>query len=264
MPPERARSRPPTSVLEPFARYETAARPSSGEVSFRRSSGRSAKLERVRSRTPILLAGTLLALTAVTGCGGSAGNNASHAGATTATSASPQTSTAPATTSSPGLAATPLTAEANSAAAGDIPDNQVFLTFRNTVAGYSMKYPEGWAQQGSGRRVTFRDKNNIVRIVVGNGALPSHAWISRQLALLPGAQIRGKPQTMDAGPNSVVKVVYATESAPSSVTGKRVTLVVDRYYLAEGGKQAVIDLATPRGVDNVDAYRLMIESFQWR
>ena len=48
------------------------------------------------------------------------------------------------------------------------------------------------------------------------------------------------------------------------MTGKRVTLVVDRYYLSHSGKEAIVDLATPQGVDNVDAYRLMIESFRWR
>jgi hypothetical protein len=30
------------------------------------------------------------------------------------------------------------------------------------------------------------------------------------------------------------------------------------------GRVAVVDLGTPRGVDNVDAYRLMIQSFSWR
>src|SRR5436190_54404 len=80
-----------------------------------------------------------------------------------------------------------LQAEANSAAAGDIPDNQVFLVFRNRAAGYSMKYPEGWAQQGSGDRVTFRDKNNIVRIVVGAGAAPSHASVQADVAHLGNA-----------------------------------------------------------------------------
>jgi len=45
--------------------------------------------------------------------------------------------------------------------------------------------------------------------------------------------------------------------------GKRVTLVVDRYELAANGKKATVDLGTPKGVDNVDAYRLMIESFRW-
>jgi hypothetical protein len=61
-----------------------------------------------------------------------------------------------------------------------------------------------------------------------------------------------------------VKVVYSTKSAPNPVTGKRVTLVVDRYYLARSGKEATVDLGTPQGVDNVDAYRLMIDSFRWR
>ena len=61
-----------------------------------------------------------------------------------------------------------------------------------------------------------------------------------------------------------MKAVYTTESAPNSVTGKRVTLVVDRYYLSHAGTEAVVDLGTPQGVDNVDAYRLMINSFRWR
>ena len=39
---------------------------------------------------------------------------------------------------------------------------------------------------------------------------------------------------------------------------------MDRYYLAHGTKRAVVDLGTPVGVDNVDAYRLMINSFRWR
>ncbi len=48
------------------------------------------------------------------------------------------------------------------------------------------------------------------------------------------------------------------------MTGKRVTLIVDRYELAAGGRVAIVDLGTPRGVDNVDAYRMMISSFRWR
>jgi hypothetical protein len=62
----------------------------------------------------------------------------------------------------------------------------------------------------------------------------------------------------------MVKVVYTTRSAPNPVTGKRVTLLVDRYELAKNGKRATVELGTPRGVDNVDAYRMMIESFTWR
>jgi hypothetical protein len=64
---------------------------------------------------------------------------------------------------------------------------------------------------------------------------------------------------------TAVRAVYTTESAPNPVTGKRVLLIVDRYVLpGSGGRIATVDLGTPRGVDNVDAYRMMIESFTWR
>ena len=157
-----------------------------------------------------------------------------------------------------------LQAEANSAATGDIPDNQVFITFRNPAAHYVLKYPEGWAQQGAGGKVTFRDKNNIVRVVVTSGALPTKEGVRGQVGRLSGATLRGSPRQLTIAGTPALALVYATQSAPNPVTGKRVTLVVDRYYLARGGRRAVVDLGTPQGVDNVDAYRLMIESFRWR
>ncbi|MDX6400244.1 MAG: hypothetical protein QOF27_850, partial [Gaiellaceae bacterium] len=186
---------------------------------------------------PFVVAAALL-----TGCGGA--KQSVSTAATTTAAPSPTTTASPATTAA---SPAPLAPEAQAAATGDIPDNQVFLTFRNAAGGYSMKVPEGWAQQGSGAHVTIRDKNNIVRVVVSSGSKPG----------VPGAQqvrISGSP---------ALKSVYRTQSAPNSVTGKRVTLTVNRYYLWHNGKRAVVDLGTPVGVDNVDAYRLMIESFRW-
>lgn len=158
----------------------------------------------------------------------------------------------------------PLQPEPSSAATGDIPDNQVFLTFHDPAAGYSMRYPEGWAQSGGGRTVVFRDKNNIVRVIVSSGPPATVGEVRRETARLSGARLQGAPQALTLNGARAVKVVYTTEGAPNPVTGKRVTLVVDRYYLAHAGKRAIVDLGTPRGVDNVDAYRLMIESFRWR
>jgi len=211
----------------------------------------------------MLLAVLALVVSAVivAGCGGSKRTAAS--GTTTAATTAAKAATTAATSSSSAGGPGALQAEANSAAAGDIPDNQVFLAFSNRAAGYSMKYPEGWAQQGSGDRVTFRDKNNIVRIVVGAGAAPSHASVQADVAHLGNAQIQAGAQQMTISGKPAFKVVYSTESAPNAVTGKRVKLVVDRYYLWKGGRRAVVDLGTPEGVDNVDAYRLMIESFRW-
>ena len=186
------------------------------------------------------------------GCGG-----ARHSAATVQL-----TTTRATTTAASGAGA--LQAEANAAAAGDIPDNQVFLVFRNSRGGYSMKYPEGWAQRGAGKTVVFRDKNNIVRVEVSGGKAPTLATIKQELRQLNGARVVAAPRPMELPAGRTYKVVYTTNSAPNAVTGKRVTLVVDRYYLARRGRRAVVDLGTPQGVDNVDAYRLMIESFRWR
>jgi hypothetical protein len=212
-----------------------------------------------------LIDGSVLVLVTVgltAGCGGGGGGNTSQ---TTSASATPTTSSGSgASTTSTESGA--LTAEAQQAAAGDIPDNQVFLTFRNAAAGYSIRYPEGWAQRGSAARVTFKDKNNLVRIEVARGANATVAAVTREMNRLrqrtPSLRFEA-PSRTTVKRTPVVKVVYSTESAPNPVTGKRVKLVVDRYYVPGAGKQAVVDLGTPQGVDNVDAYRLMIESFRW-
>jgi hypothetical protein len=160
-----------------------------------------------------------------------------------------------------------LQGEAKAAATGDIPDNQVYVVFSDPRAGYSIKYPEGWAQSGSGNRVTFYDKNNLVRTVVQPGSEPSLAQVSVELKALKAStpSLRFQPpQRAQIGGRPVIKVVYTTESAPNPVTNKRVQLTVDRYYLAHGGKRAIVDLGTPVGVDNVDGYRLMVQSFRWK
>jgi hypothetical protein len=167
----------------------------------------------------------------------------------------------------PGSGGAALKAEAASAATGDIPDNQVFLTLRNGKAGYSIKYPEGWAQSGSGNTTTFRDKNNIVRVVLTTGPPPTIANVRRQVAGLRAARVTTPPTKTTINGRPAIHLVYETQSAQNPVTGKTVTLGVDRYYLWNGSKVAIVDLGTPVApvkVDNVDAYRLIIQSFRWK
>jgi hypothetical protein len=193
--------------------------------------------------------GSFVCALLLVGCGGT--KNA------TPPAAPPVTTTATTTASGPSA----LQAEATAAAAGDIPDNQMFLRFTNASAGYSIKYPEGWAQAGKGDHVTIRDKNNVVRVDIRPGGLPSVAKATRELA---GIHANNGPQKITIGGRPAIKATYSTVSAPNPVTGKRVTLDVDRYYLSNGSKEAIVDLGTPHGVDNVDAYRLMIESLRWQ
>ena len=175
---------------------------------------------------------------------------------TTTTAAATTTTSTATTTAAPGA----LQAEVAATAAGDIPDNQVFVAYPGKT--FTMKFPEGWTQTGSGDNVTFRDKNNIVRVVIGPGAAPTVASVKHELAGLKGAKTTRAPRPVKIGGTTAVKATYETTSAPNAVTGKSVTLTVDRYELAKGGKRAIVDLGTPAGVDNVDAYRLMIESLR--
>jgi hypothetical protein len=156
-------------------------------------------------------------------------------------------------------------ADAKSAATGDIPDNQVFLTFHG-APGYSILYPEGWARKGGGNRTTFQDKNNVIRIVVRNGDRPTVASARADVEKLKASTRSltvASAQTVPIRGQQVVKVSYSSESPPNPVTGRRVKLVVDRYVYFKGGRVATVDLGTAVGVDNVDAYRMISRSFKW-
>ena len=138
--------------------------------------------------------------------------------------------------------------------------------FSNPSARYSIKYPEGWTQSGSGNDVTFRDKNNVVHVTVATAAVPTRASVEGTVRALKSSTptLTFTPaQAMSIASQPAVKLTYTTRSAPDPVTGRSVLLIVDRYALHRGGKVATVDLGTPQGVDNVDAYRKMIESFRW-
>jgi hypothetical protein len=184
--------------------------------------------------TGVLIAGLLL-----TACGSSNGESSSTdeatTGATAAGSAAPEAEGQGGEEGAGQSAEAP--SEAESAATGDIPDNQTFLVFKNPSAGYSIRYPEGWARKGQGNDVTFKEKANVIHIAVKPGTVKN---------------------------KSGEKTTVARQSAPDPVTGKRLPLTVDVYEFEKGGKVAVLELSTPEGVDNVDAYRLISESFAWR
>ena len=219
------------------------------------------------TRSPLIALGAVCIAATLAACGGSKSSSPST---TAASPPPPATSTSTPTQTQPGPTSTgagALKAEAASASTGDIPDNQVFLTYANRAGGYTMKYPEGWARSGSGTTVTFKDKNNIVRVVVTKGSPPSLAQVRQQVAALRGVKITTPSTQVTVNGKPAIRVVYETESAKSPVTGKTVTLGVDRYYLWNGTKVAIVDLGTPVApvlVDNVDAYRLIAQSFRWR
>jgi hypothetical protein len=220
-----------------------------GYPAFRRSSGSNCQLGRMLHRFRSISLAGFGCIIAFYGCG----------------ETREKLATVPSAGSSEAAGA--LSAEARSAATGDIPDTQVFLVFANRRAGYSLRYPEGWTESGGGDNVTFKDKNNIVHVVLEPGVAPTPISLKRALDALKRSTpslTYGAPRTITINGSQAVTSTYTTKSATDPVTGRGVLLIVDRYVLYRKGRVATIDLGTPRGVDNVDAYRMMIRSFRWR
>lgn len=215
------------------------------------------EVKRVNAKWLSCLVAMSLAGLLVAGCGGGSAESSG------ATSAAGQASSNTVKQAEPESG---VPAEAQAAATGDIPDNQAFLLFDNAKAGYSIRYPEGWARKGSGQGVTFQEKANVIHVVVRKGPAPSETSAGAGVEALrkadPTVQA-GEPESLTIKGKPVVKVTYSRMSSADPVTGKRLPLVIDRYEYGNGGKVAVLDMATPEGVDNVDAYRMISESFQW-
>ena len=150
---------------------------------------------------------------------------------------------------------------------GDIPDSQVFVTYRSPL-GFSIKAPEGWGRTERPDGVRFADKYGTLDVAVVVWSEP-----------LDIASVRGgEAKTLEQAGRAVsivgitavklpagdaVLIKYTSNSEPNAVTGKQIRLEHDRYLIAKGGKLATIDFSAPAGADNVDQWRLMSRAFSW-
>lgn len=151
---------------------------------------------------------------------------------------------------------------------GDIPDTQVFVTYASP-SGFSLKVPEGWARTDRRDGASFSDKYNAVGVTVASAAsAPTAASAAdREAADLVKAgravKIRAIRKVMlRSGPALLID--YTSNSEPNPVTNKQLRLESNRYLIYRGGKLATLDLSAPLGADNVDQWKLMSNSFQWR
>jgi hypothetical protein len=174
-----------------------------------------------------------------------------------ATSGSGQATPAP-------MAEQPLTPETNPA--GDIPDNQIFVTFTSSPGGYSLQVPEGWARTQNSADVRFANKLDGVQVTVTKVSTAPTAATVRPGDVLGSARAVQLAMVQDiqlpVGP--AVKVTYSSNSDPDPVTNKQVRLENAAYLFYKNGKQANLTLWAPQGADNVDQWNQMAQSFRWQ
>ena len=231
-----------------------------------------------RIRTFRRLTPALLALIVVA-CGSGSINTASPIAATLVPSPRPSVAanlspgaSAAASDATPGAIETPSASASlepdtgGPKTAGDIPDNAVFLTYHDAGHGFSIRYVEGWQVTAGPAGVAIRDKDSSEAVAVVPAPADVAAYITGTDLLSLQTQagfVLITRDTVKVGTRTYDHLLIHLPAPPDPVTGKQIPSTVDRYYVAGPKGLAVVSLSTPAGVDNVDAFRQMIESFTW-
>ena len=150
---------------------------------------------------------------------------------------------------------------------GDIPDSQVFITYKSP-AGFSIKVPEGWARKDDGSITIFANKYDLVALIATDLMSALDMAYAKQ-TLVPELQkgravTIGKISNVSLKGGPAIKVTYTENSEPNAVTNKQIRLESERYYFSKNGKLVAVYLSAPLGADNVDQWQLMSSSFRWK
>ena len=206
----------------------------------------------------IAAATAVAALVLVSGACSSKGSTTSAQGSSTTSSAAG---------SGGGAAADPNAPEVN--AAGDIPDNQVFVAYSPTGSNWSVKVPEGWARTDVSGGAVFTDKFNSVdarSMPAAAAATVESAKASEVRAVIDGSPnvTNAKVSSVPRAAGDTILITYQTDSAPNAVTGKSLRLAVERYQFFRDGTEVVLTLSGPVGADNVDPWKIVTDGFAWQ
>ena len=171
----------------------------------------------------------------------------------------------PPSSPSPTTLAPVTTVEA--ASPGDIPDNQVFVRYRTSGGGWSIKVPEGWARVKSTNAVMFTDHVNFIAVtVVSAPNAPTIMSVARrdqaELAKQKGYRA-GKVSVVQRQAGPAVLITYIVDNFINPATGKVVSVANERYEFWRNGALVTVTLSTPVGSDNVDSWRTVTDSFGW-
>ena len=161
----------------------------------------------------------------------------------------------------------PLAPETNPL--GDIPDTQAFVSYVASPGNYSLDVPEGWARTINTSDVCFIDKFDGVSVSITQTTSPPTADSVKQnevttLTSSGHAFQVGQITELDLPVGHAVKITATVNSEPDPVTSKQVRLEEDIYIFFHNGTEAMLQLWAPQGADNVDQWKRMSESFQWK
>ncbi|NMI01659.1 hypothetical protein [Pseudonocardia acidicola] len=153
-------------------------------------------------------------------------------------------------------------------AAGDIPDNQVYVPYSDPGGLFTVSVPQGWSRSASGSGVVFTDKLNSVRIeaqprpTAPDVASARAQEVPRLQGSVTGFKL-GDVSTAQRSAGAAVLVTYQAVSASNAVTGRSAVEAVERYEFWKGGQEVILTLSGAQGADNVDPWKKITDSFRW-
>jgi hypothetical protein len=214
-----------------------------------------------RTLTALLLVGLLGAVLGA--CAKTPPQSAATPSSAAPSSAPTPTSTAAATAPS----STEKPAAADAAVPGDIPDTTQFVAHRSDAGHFTIKAPEGWAEQSGSSSVTYTGTTNMINVTWMPAAAPTaQSATAQEVPLLQQSERAfqlGNVRAVTLPAGAAVEITYKANSAPNPVTGKQYLLEVLRYEVWKSGTEAVITLSSPAGADNVDPWNTVAKSFMW-
>jgi hypothetical protein len=230
-----------------------------------------------RARLLLGAAAISAAASAVAACSSSGSASKPTAAATPSTGASVSVPAASSAIPVAGSASTSAAGASSLAAAvvtesnppGDIPDSTAFVPYQPSGATFAVSVPEGWARQAAGSGVSFSDKLNSISITWASATsavtvdsakkliVPQLQSSARAFKLVDVTQVQRK-----AG--AAVLVRYGADSAPNSVTNKVIRDDVQLYVFFRSGVEVDLTLSGPVNADNVDPWKTVTDSLQWK
>src|SRR5260370_7839220 len=147
---------------------------------------------------------------------------------------------------------------------GDIPDDQVFVSYTSSAAGYSLKVPEGWARSEKSSDVAFIDKFDGVAVIVDASATaPTVKDVVARLGKSEKALKVNTEKEIRLPAGSALLIKYECESDANPVTNNRIRLETEASLSYKSDKLRILILCAPIGADNADQWKLISESFRW-
>jgi hypothetical protein len=189
----------------------------------------------------------------------------------TGASAGPTSSDAPTTSTTLPSTTTAATVDPNAPepnAAGDIPDNTVYVPFTFAAGPFTVTVPEGWGRTDASDSTTFTDNFNSAQLLVTSAASAPTTQSARDHEV-PSIESSStnfqldNVTTVTRKGGTAVLITYKADSAPNAVTGKVRQLAVERYEFWQNGREAIVVLSGPVGADNVDPWKTITDAFSW-